>query len=594
MRIAEPMYSKMLRHGTRTSTPPRRRASGSSTRRLRSRAGARAERTVRAAEGASGGATSVTSVNGSEAPENHEWEDPLPLGPPPPPSLPLDGLPPWLREQVESVAAATEAARDMALLLGLAEISTAVANKGQVVVKTGYTEPLQIWTASVARPGSRKSPVFGHMMRPIKSYEAEEEERYRARLRENENEREIIEQALKKAKKNARDALLDDEGYKEARDEVERLRERLAALEPSSPDVITVSDITAERLGQRMGEHFGRAAILSPEGDIFGIMAGLYADGKPNLQVFKKGWTGDEAISDDRITREGTRVDRPALVIGVTLQPTVLANLKDKEQFRREGLLGRFLFAQPEDRIGYRRTGDEVPPINETARDRYSQCLRILLEATPADEQNGEWIPNELPLSSEAAAIRGTFAEEIERSLRPGQDLDGLVDWGSKLVGNMVRVGGLIHLAWQVEEGGDLWDQPISARSMETAVNLGRTLIPHARHVFDRMNAEPKVRLARYVLRRITTYEGHDPLTKRELHRRCQGKKEVQRAADLREPLRLLQQHNLIRLEKQDPSGGRPPSPVIELNPRARDRIDESDRSHPKPRVAVSEPAAGE
>ena len=528
--------------------------------------------------------TSVTSVtasgaNGSEAAEPPDWDTPIPLGPPPPPDLPLDGLPPWLREYVEAVAEATATPPDMALLLGLTAISTAVANKGRVVVKEGYTEPLIIWTVTVAPPGARKSPVYGHMMRPIVEYEADQVAKYRRRFGETKVERNVLEKAIQKAEKDAVKAFIDGESYEEAKEKVEQLIQRLEKLEGPAADVITVSDITTERLAQSMGEHFGRAAIVSPEGDIFNIMSGLYSDGHINLQIFKKGWTGDEAFTDDRIGRQGTRVARPALVIGLTVQPTVLANLRGKDQFRGEGLLGRFLYAQPEDNIGYRRTGDDVPPLNEDARKNYTDRLRLLLAAAPADEHRQDWTPHDLALSTEAAALRNDFAAEVEHSLRPGEDLDGSEDWGAKLVGNMVRVAGLLHVAWQVEDWQDPWGDPISGKSMETAVGLGRALIPHVHRVFDQMNAIPEVRRGRYVLKRITTYEGDEPLTVRELHRRCQGNHEFQGVDDLDKPLDLLKKHKFIRVTRRDSTRGRRPSPIIELNPHMRDRSDTSDRS---------------
>ena len=528
--------------------------------------------------------TSVTSVtasgaNGSAAAEPPDWDTPIPLGPPPPPGLPLDGLPPWLREYIEAVAEATATPPDMALLLGLTAISTAVANKGRVVVKEGYTEPLIIWTVTVAAPGARKSPVFGHMMQPIKEYEAEEAAEYRIRLGESEVERSVLAGAIKEATKTAKTALLAGEGYEDAIKNVKHFKAELEEVQGPAADLITTSDITPERLAQSMGEHFGRAAIVSPEGDIFKIMSGLYSDRQINLQIFKIGWTGDEPFTDDRISRQGSRVARPALVIGLTVQPIVLANLRGKDQFRGEGVLGRFLYAQPDDNIGYRLTGDDVPPLNKDARQRYAECLGVLLAAGPLAVVGPDWTPHELALSTEAAGLRNNFAAEVEHSLRPGEDLDGSEDWGAKLTGSMVRVAGLIHLAWQVEEGKELWGDPISGQAMETAVNLGRALIPHVRRVFDEMDVIPEVHVARYVLRRISTYEGDEPLTVRELHRRCQGSKEIQQVDDLDQPLRLLEEHRFIRRTKQGSTGGRRPSPIIELNPHARDSSDKSDRS---------------
>lgn len=111
---------------------------------------------------------------------------------------------------------------------------------------------------------------------------------------------------------------------------------------------------------------------------------------------------------------------------------------------------------------------------------------------------------------------------------------------------------------------------------MATAVRIGRTLIPHARRVFDHMDVLPEIHLARYVWERIITYNGEEPLTKREIHRRCQGKKEINEVGNLTDPLSILKKHHFIRMDRKA-TGGRP-SDTIEVNPKAPRSADKSDK----------------
>ncbi len=74
-----------------------------------------------------------------------------------------------------------------------------------------------------------------------------------------------------------------------------------------------------------MAENNEKMALLSAEGGgIFSIMAGRYAfDGKANLEIFLKGFSGDYCAVD-RIGREAKILNEPALTIGLFVQPHVV------------------------------------------------------------------------------------------------------------------------------------------------------------------------------------------------------------------------------------------------------------------------------
>lgn len=548
--------------------------------RARGASGKREERTARAAAGPSGPGNSVTSVNAEEdSGDEEDWGQWTFPGPSPPPTLPTAGLPDWIRDHVRSVAAFTQTPPGMAVMFALAGLSTALANKGVVEIRPGWTEPLLLWTMTVLEPANRKSAVLKLMLDPIWEYEHQLVEEIRPVRQEARKEREILQNALTKKEKQLTKAIANafpKAEEEEIRERIAEIRGQLSEHEVPEHERLVADDITGEALGQLMANNHGRAAILSAEGEIFRNMAGRYGD-KPVFNVFKKAWSGDERLRDDRVTREGSQVERPALTLGLGVQPELFRSLTEKESFRGEGLFGRFLSVQPDSPVGHRKTGEDVPKLNREAQERYNRNLRTLLESEPAEANGGEWVPHHLPLSGEAREQLFVFEGWVEEQLRT--ELDTLKDWGGKLVGNAARVAGLLHVAERVEEG-DLWSESVSANAMGgAAIDLGRSLIPHAKTVFAEMAMDPKVRRQRYVLRRIQEAEEPHELTVRDVHRFCGGKDWVKQVSDVKNVLRQLQGQNLVRLEKRRSENGRPPSDWVRLHPELREEIDRTDRT---------------
>jgi hypothetical protein len=464
----------------------------------------------------------------------------------------------------------------MATALALSAIATAVAGKGVVEVRKGYREPLNIWTCTVMPPASRKSPVFSLMVSVIEEHEQEvawRSERERTRAADH---RKVLEIALKKAIERAAKASTEQDRADALR-RLEELRTQLSESPVPTLPRLVAKDVTSERLTQLMAENDGRMAILAPEGDIFRIMAGHYSNGSAMLAPYKHGWTGNEPLRDDRVGRDGTFVPNPLLTLGLTIQPSVLDSLHAKNCFRGEGILGRLLWVYPLSPLGHRKTGDDVPPFDEAAAATYRQRLRALLEAEPAGlTQTGAWIPHVLTLDATARSLLYGFEAEIEQQLAPDERLHGIADWAGKLVGQVARLAGLIHLADRASEPC-FWDQPVSAQAMATAVRMGAALISHALAVFEEAHSS-ETSLATYVLERALEADP-STLTVRQLHQDCRGKRAIPFATDLQTILRLLEQRGYLRIFLQKSTGGRPPSPRIEINPQVREEVNKRHKS---------------
>jgi len=525
--------------------------------------------------------------------EHTGWAEPIPFhedcSPAP---FPVEVFPSWLEAHVESVASFVQVPRDLPALLGLCVASSALQKKAVVEPRPGWTVPLTLWGAGVLESGTRKSPTFKHMNGPIEEHERELrrdiEEEHKAAL----DKSEILQKRLDRAKKEAVKAREENERYA-AESDVQTARKELDRHTVPTHPQLWIDDTTSEALLRALSNNEGRMLAMSPEGDLFKYMAGRYDSSSSVLNVYKKAWTGEEAARDNRISREGISVPNPALAVAICVQPQVLEDLAQKRTFRGEGLMARFLYAVPTSMVGRRKTGSAVPPLNQAAARGYERGLKHLLDLEPLDISDGEYVPHVLRLTKPAQGVLGDFEGYVEEELRPGGRLDGIKDWGSKLVGQALRITGVLHVAQKQS-----FDSEISAGTMLNGVRVAHRTIDHTHAAYGLLNAHGKTRLARYVWRRIRetldlpsnsqnsryAQNGHVPigegssansansaeasLTKRDLFEAVKGKSEISSVSDLDPVLAQLETHHLIRIVQECTEGpGRPPSPHIFVNP---------------------------
>ena len=88
---------------------------------------------------------------------------------------------------------------------------------------------------------------------------------------------------------------------------------------------LVADDITPEAAASLLAEQGGRLAIITAEGGIFDIIAGRYSPKAiPNMDLWLKGHSGDP-LRVDRKGRPPEHIPRPALTLGLMIQPQVLA-----------------------------------------------------------------------------------------------------------------------------------------------------------------------------------------------------------------------------------------------------------------------------
>lgn len=488
---------------------------------------------------------------------NHSggWATPIPLGQGRHlPAFSATVLPAWVADMVQAVAEFTQTPPDLAGSIALAALSTAAGGRAEVEVRGSWREPTNLFTVVVLPPGSRKSAVFSAMTGPLLAAERALVEQTKPAIVEAELAARVAGKTAEKAANAAanadptgRDTLLADA--------TAAAMQADAVTIPVLPQLVA-DDVTSETAASLLAAQGGRLAVLSPEGGIFATIAGRYS-GTPNLEVFLKGHAGD-MLRVGRLSRAAEHVDKPALTLGLAVQPDVLRDIAAMPGFRGLGLLARILFSLPENTVGRRKIGAD--PVPETVATTYTTNLTTLVMTL------AEWTdPAVLSLTPQANERVLDIERTVEPRLAPGGAWGHIVDWGSKYTGAVVRIAGLIHLAQHLSDG---WGKPITADTINQAAILGEYYAAHALAAFDDMGADTATRNARHVIAWIERTHT-TAFTKRDLFRAVKSS-QFRTVADLDPALTVLETHGYLRQLDQPErprTGGRPPSPTFLVHP---------------------------
>lgn len=497
------------------------------------------------------GIANIANVNEAD------WPEPIPLQPVAP-NLPLDALPPVLRNHVASVASAIQVPADIPYLLCLAVVSAAAAGNFVIEVDGSWIrEHLMLFGVVIGEAGERKSPAFRCIVAPLELFDARMREQVGPKARAKVEELDVYEKRLQATKQAAARGDEPIEAVERARIDLDNAR----AAVPVVPQLLA-GDSTPEALVLHMAEQGGRVAVLSPEGGPLRILDGRYADGMARLEEFTQAYDG-EPLRVRRVGRESVHVPSPALTLGVCLQPTVLQTIRNSRSMVGQGLFGRICWAVPSELAGTRVDSSLAPDLDLAAEAEYERALLRLLELDTRLTEAGAPNPYRLKMSAEAKGLKKDFHDEIEAQLRPGAPLRGMRDWGTKHVGRAVRIAGLLELVTRAGEGAPITGGEVTGQSMASAIGICRVLVEHARVVYTGGGLDRQHSLAAYVEEKIG-----ERCTLKELYDRTKGKVEIGEVPDLRAALQVLEDHNRVRVTKEERDGPGARHEFVTQNPR--------------------------
>ncbi len=480
------------------------------------------------------------------------------------PAFPSGVYPAWLEEYVNAVALSTQTPSDLAALLSLAALATCLAKRIQIAPREDWREPVNIYTVCALPSGTRKTAVFKMMTHPLFEYEREVNRARRADLLAAESERVVLEQVISRVRAEA--AKAPEELRPEYTEKLRELARQQQELEEraAKPFQMLADDVTPEKLANLLAQNGGRFAILSDDTNIFDMMAGKYNGGVANLDVYLKGHSGGD-LKVGRIGRDTDVVERPALTLGLAVQPEMLQGLMRKPGFRGRGLLGRWLYSYPEARVGWREMID-VPYVQPELIAVYRGNIRRLAALGPTCDDFGNATEETLTFERVAREKFWYWAQTIETRQRPGADLEDMKDWASKLHGLVARISALLHVAWHIDHDAP-WTLPIDVNTLDRALRLGQYAVHHAKVAFAEMGADDTLNRSRRVLEWLRRSE-RALFTRRDVQRALPTV--FVRAQELDQPLKLLTERGYIRHVVVGPKNGpgRRASERYETNPR--------------------------
>jgi len=495
-----------------------------------------------------------------------QWELPAPLGQFDLPTFPLEAFPQRLCVLCELCAAVAESYQvpvDMPAMLVLSVGGASLAKKVVVHVQGDHWEPVNLFAVVALPPANRKSGVFRAVAQPLTYFEQQEVERLAPIIKQNRNQRMILEESLKHARSQAAKAKKPEERERHM-ERTNEILDELNGLEVLTSPQYIGDDATPESVALLLSDNDGRFALLSPEGDIFDLMAGRYSNNNAaNIGVYLRGHAGDE-IRINRASRDFVPryVHHPALTIGVAVQPDVLRGLTLKKGFRGRGLLGRFLYSIPPSLLGHRKI--HVRPVDPGLSQAYQDLILAALRLEHAIDTQGNLCPHTLIVSKDALVELDRFSVEIEKQLGPNGEFAAMGDWAGKLVGAVCRIAGIFHGLMTATSGCPAESQ-IDTETMLGAIAIGEYLIPHAKAAFFEMGADPAIDSARKILDWVFS-EQLSEFARRDAFNALRGA--IQKVTELDDPLQMLVNHGYIRevlVEHKGP--GRKPSTKYEVNP---------------------------
>jgi hypothetical protein len=358
------------------------------------------------------------------------WQPPLPLADAGAlPEFPLEALPGWCAAYAAAVAEATQTPRDLAGMIVLASLATCAGGRARVEIKSGWEEPLNLYLLVALLPGERKSAVFEAVTSPLSEFEEERAQALAPVVTEAAIRRRALDRAAEKAETEAANAKTAEAREAGIRRAAQLAMEAESVIVPA-PYRLLADDATPEILASLLAQQGGRIALLSPEGGVVGQMAGRYSASRvagANLGVYLKGHAGDR-LRIDRVGRASEYVPRPALTIGLAVQPEVLRTMADVPELGGLGVLARFLYSVPRSLMGD-RTPDPDPVPAELAHE---YAFTLMLLARNIDAAGRPWA---IPFTAPSRRLLIEYSAALEPRLGETGDLRYMRDWAGKLPG---------------------------------------------------------------------------------------------------------------------------------------------------------------
>ena len=379
---------------------------------------------------------------------------------------------------------------EMALTSALGAMAAACQNLADVAYPNGHVVPCSLMTLIIAGSGERKTAVDRWFCDPIREVEREkmgedkqQQWQYQKHLGIWKTKRSEID---KKLRKETRDG--------EPTEVTESALSEMDEIKPTPPKnhQIIYNNTTPEALASGLYQNLPLGYLLSDEG-------GTVFEGRAlqDTTLINDLWSGSD-IRVNRKSNDSFILSDARLSASLMIQPEVLNQVLKKkgDKLRETGFFARFLVVYPPPHAGYRESlsynkpGEDTKQFQQRIRDRLKRSIDKLEKGEQRDI---------LEFTKPAKRLWEDLNFMIQIELRPDGVFYHAKDHGEKLMENITRIAGVIHLF-----ENDDYRSNITEAELRYAYELCRH---YSRHYIDHIVGEPRiVTLANELVRAIRLY----------------------------------------------------------------------------------------
>ena len=396
------------------------------------------------------------------------------------PAFPIDALPETFRMFSEELSKSLSVDPAMTSVLMLAALSAALSGKYVVHPGSSQFENLNIYAVTIAEPSERKSPVFRQVIAPLFAWEKRENERRAPEIADANAQQTVLVGEIKGLQKKSENPNSSPADREEIAQQLSTAQQELNQSKTVHKCVLTCNDSTPEAIGMLLSQQGERLAILSDEGGIFGEIAGRYSKSNtdPNMDIFLQGYDGG-SVRVFRMSHEPLMLEHPLLTFGLMVQPKTLEHVLGNDDFSGRGFLARFLMCCPPSQIGHRPCVVDEPEVSSLASETWAANMDALLSIQMPEH------PIPIELSADANEVLRKYNDWVESRLP--DEPDGMKSWTGKLIGNTLRIAGLLHV-WRWADDADKED--ISSETLENAIKVGKYFYEQQSCIYSQSDSE--------------------------------------------------------------------------------------------------------
>ncbi len=385
---------------------------------------------------------------------------------PQPDDFPIDALPRATRRLVREAAASIGCPADLIGVPVLVTLASAIGNSRVLKLKGGWEEGATIYAASVAPPGTKKTPAYNEAIRPAANVQARFFQDYQRELRLCEEEQ-------------------DEDSH----------NSELPTLQRT-----TVGDTTIEALCTILNAN--KRGVLMVRDELSGWVRSMnqYKGKGADRQFYLEAWGNSPYTVDRKGAPEPIILQRPFICVYGTIQPEVLSEL---DTGRDDGLLDRFLFACPL----WKATGWTDYEISDEARDDYHQLYVKLRELEMDLDEHGNPCPKPILFAPDAKEVFAEVMDEIVlQAEEPGFPSRLQGPW-AKMPGHLARLSLVCALCRSVDRG---LPERVESRDVLAATVLLDYFKHQARRIYVGLYGEdPHDRLTADLVAFLQEHDGH-------------------------------------------------------------------------------------